>query len=393
MYAKNRKDLVILHDLVYRRFKLKDHDDLTYQFAVPPKYRKRALELVHDEFGHIGINQTTSLIQDPFYWLHMDVRVHIQNCMFCIKFKQKESRAEMVCIETMYPLQLLHLDFLQIGSKKKDKGKPIYVLVATDHFTRYTKAYVTINQMAHTVAHIFINKYIANYRWPEKILMDQAKDFKGKVFKELCNQALVKKLHMTPYHPQGNGLPEQFNRTLLTMLGMLPLDSKKKWEDWVSNLTQAYNSSLSHVTGFSPYYLMFGREPRILEDRIFDFTYPETDPPTVKKYNDYIFKLRKRLEWAYKTAQMHIEKDATGNFTVWKLSQGISYWYAKRYLEPPERSKIGGRIRFTKWLRKWARDQCTKSKIIPGVAQKHVTPTDAGGGGTGRGLSDGYQVH
>ena len=94
------------------------------------------------------------------------------------------------------------------------------------------------------------------------------------------------------------------------MLGTLLLDSKKKWEDWVSNLTQAYNSSPSRVTGFSPYCLMFGREPCILVDRINDVTYPETDLPTAKKYNDYIFKLKERLEWAYKTAQMHIEKDA-----------------------------------------------------------------------------------
>ena len=51
----------------------------------------------------------------------------------------------MVCIEATYPLQLVHLNFLQIGSKKKDKGKPIYVLVVTNHFTRYAKAYVTTN--------------------------------------------------------------------------------------------------------------------------------------------------------------------------------------------------------------------------------------------------------
>ena len=126
-YTKNRKDLVIMHDLVYCKVQLKDHDNLTYQFVVPPKYRKRALELVHDEFGHLGIDQTTSLMQDRFYWPHMveDVWVHIQNCMRCIKFKQKESRDEMACIEATYPLQLVHLDFLQIGSKKKDKGKPI----------------------------------------------------------------------------------------------------------------------------------------------------------------------------------------------------------------------------------------------------------------------------
>ena len=45
-------------------------------------------------------------MQDRFYWPHMveDVRVHIQNCMRCIKFKQKESRDEMVCIEATYPV-------------------------------------------------------------------------------------------------------------------------------------------------------------------------------------------------------------------------------------------------------------------------------------------------
>ena len=56
---------------------------------------------------------------------------------------------------------------------------------------------------------------------------------------------------------------------------------------------------------------MFGREPRIPVDRIFDVTYPEIDPPIAGKYNDYVFKLRKRLDWAYKTAQGHIERDAT----------------------------------------------------------------------------------
>ena len=70
-YTRNRKDLVIMHDLVYRKVQLKHHDDQTYQFVVPPKYRKRALELVHDEFGHLGIDRTTSLMQGQFYWPHM----------------------------------------------------------------------------------------------------------------------------------------------------------------------------------------------------------------------------------------------------------------------------------------------------------------------------------
>ena len=163
---------------------------------VPIKYRKRVLELVHDEFGHLGIDRTTGLMQERFYWPHMsdDIRTYIRDCMRCIKFKQKGEQEEMVSIKATYPLQLVHMDFLQIGSKRADKGKPIYVLVITDHFTRYGQAYMTTNQTAQTVAEVFINKYVVNYRWPKKILTDQAQDFEGKVFKKLCDQVLIKKL-------------------------------------------------------------------------------------------------------------------------------------------------------------------------------------------------------
>ena len=246
-YRKVRRDLVLSGQILYHRVQLKDHDQETYQFVVPVKYRKRALELVHDEFGHLGIDRTMGLMQERFYWPHMsdDIRTYICDCMRCIKFKQKGEQEEMVSIKATYLLQLVHMDFLQIGSKRADKGKPIYVLVITDHFTRYAQAYVTTNQTAHTVAEVFIHKYVVNYGWPEKILTDQAQDFEGKVFKKLCDQALIKKLRTSPYHPQGNGQPERFNCTLLTMLGTLPNDAKKKWGEWVALLTQAYNCSPS----------------------------------------------------------------------------------------------------------------------------------------------------
>ena len=164
-YRKVRRDLVLKCQILYRRVQLKDHDKETYQFVVPIKYRKRVLELVHDKFGHLGIDQTTGLMQERFYWPHMsdDIRIYIRDCMRCIKFKQKGEQEEMVSIKATYPLQLVHMDFLQIGSKRADKGKPIYVLVITDHFTRYAQAYVMTNQTAHMVAEVFINKYVVNY--------------------------------------------------------------------------------------------------------------------------------------------------------------------------------------------------------------------------------------
>ena len=71
----------------------------------------------------------------------------------------------------------------------------------------------------------------------------------------------IKKMRTTPYRPEGNGLCERFNRTLISMLGTLPEEFKSKWVNHVNTLTYAYNCTRSNATGFSPYYLLYGQHP------------------------------------------------------------------------------------------------------------------------------------
>ena len=47
------------------------------------------------------------------------------------------------------------------------------------------------------------------------------------------------------------------------MLGTLPTHAKKNWQELVATLMYAYNCTISPVTGFSPYFLMFGRTPKL----------------------------------------------------------------------------------------------------------------------------------
>ena len=37
----------------------------------------------------------------------------------------------------------------------------------------------------------------------------------------------------------------------------------KNWQEWTAMLTHGYNCIISSVTGFSPYFLMFGHTPKI----------------------------------------------------------------------------------------------------------------------------------
>ena len=70
-YVKVRNDLEIENKLLYWRIRLKDREEDTYQFVVPRKFRLTALELLHNRFGHLGIDRTTVLATGRFYWPHM----------------------------------------------------------------------------------------------------------------------------------------------------------------------------------------------------------------------------------------------------------------------------------------------------------------------------------
>ena len=154
------------------------------------------------------------------------------------------------------------MDFLTVEAPKNSKsGKDINLLIITDHFTRYAQAIVTSSQKALVVAKALWDQFFMRYGLPEKILSDQGRNFESKLIEELCLLTQIKKLRTTPYRPQTNGSCEQFNRTLISMIGTLPKDYKCSWVQHVPTLVHAYNCTRSNATGYSPYYLLYGRTP------------------------------------------------------------------------------------------------------------------------------------
>ena len=53
------------------------------------------------------------------------------------------------------------------------------------------------------------------------------------------------------------------------MLGTLPSEKKKSWPRFIGMLVLAYNATPHESTGFSPFYLLFGRQPRLPVDNLF----------------------------------------------------------------------------------------------------------------------------
>ena len=70
----------------------------------------------------------------------------------------------------------------------------------------------------------------------------------------------MQKSRTSPYRPQGDGMVERFNRTLLQLLRTY-VKSQEEWETYLPCVLYAYRTSQHTATKASPYFLLYGRDP------------------------------------------------------------------------------------------------------------------------------------
>ena len=298
-FLNNFDKMKLIDGVLYREVTL-DFEPVP-QLVLPEACVHKVLTALHDDMGHQGKDKTLSLIRDRFVWYGMtrDVDQWITQCDRCIRRKTPTSeRAPLVNIETYQPLELVCMDYLSL---ERSKGGYENVLVITDHFTRYALAIPTKNQTAKTTAEAFFNNFVVHYGLPKRIHSDQGANFESNIIKELCRITGMEKSRTTPYHPMGNGTTERFNRTLLSMLGTLQTTQKKDWKAHIAGLVHAYNCTRQTTTRYSPYFLMFGRQPQLPIDIAFNLPDDEKKKPMTK----YIETVQKRLKEAYQLATKH----------------------------------------------------------------------------------------
>ena len=275
-----------------------------FQFVVPQRHRGATLDGCHREAAHQGQRRSTALMQECFWWPGMtrDLRNHIKKCSRCRKYEAAPPVVPMKPLACSGPGELLHVDFTSIEETVPLKEDPVIhnVLVLQDHFSKYVVAYVVKDQTARTAAETLRIGYFGLFGAPAYLVSDQGKAFTGHIITHLCELYGVQKLRTSPYHAQTNGQVERMNQTIICMIGKLEEDRKACWSEHLPELLMAYNATGSAVTGYSPYYLLFGRRPRIPVDYLFPTLH---DSPHQAKMKVPVAAMEKRLKEAFTVAR------------------------------------------------------------------------------------------
>jgi len=179
-------------------------------------------------------------------------------------------------------------------------------------------------------------------------LSDRGGEVDGNLMKEICRVLDIDKQHTTGYHSQCNAQCERLHRTLNAILGRMIDQSHKDWDMMIPYVMAAYRASRHESTGYTPNYLMFGREVRAPVDLVYKT--PSPDIPVI--YDDYAEEMSDRIKKAYTIVRENLKRAAERNQRYYDLrvkprryqvGDWVYYFNPRRFKGKQE-----------KWTRKYA---------------------------------------
>ena len=129
-----------------------------------------------------------------------------------------------------------------------------------DYFTKWPEAKAISDIKANTVAEFIYKEIICRHGVPKEILSDRGTSFVNQVIDKLCENFQTKHRLTSSYRPQTNGMVERFNRTLGECIAKLTSNEEKEWDEFVEATLFAYRTKKHKTTGYTPFYLMHGRQ-------------------------------------------------------------------------------------------------------------------------------------
>lgn len=216
----------------------------------------------HPLGGHLAYNNTLNKIASRYYWPEMnkDVKRYVEECSRCQRHKRKSLN------ERLHPVAVLHEPFEQIAIDVKhvstSRGGYRYLIVAICYLTKYVEARAVKYQTAAEIALFLYEEIICRHGCPKLCITDNGTPMISELVYQVCLQFSMRHNTISFYNSQGNGLVERWNRTYDMIMSRRSYEEKQDWHYYLPSVLFAYRSMKQAATKETPFYLLYGYQPR-----------------------------------------------------------------------------------------------------------------------------------
>jgi len=303
LYAQ-RATLELRNDVLYRQFYGADSKIRFYQLIVPRSLRIAWMEGVHNN-GHQAAKITGERLRQYAYWegWKKDVEIYCRRCEICCKYRRgpRFKQGEMQLAHGCTVMQKVHIDLT--GKHVRSRNGFCYLLTAICSFTKYLIAVPLRSKESLGVARALVKHIYLVYGAVEIQISDNGGEFWNSVVEGVAKLMGVHTSRITSLRPNSNGVVERVHKSIASIYAKLISANQRNWDELTPYVTYYYNTAYHSATTYSPFYLMFLREPTLNIDLIAEVPRPEG--PTNE--DEFVLEARERMRIAYTIVREHLK--------------------------------------------------------------------------------------
>jgi transposase InsO family protein len=237
---------------------------------LPSKERPSTVRRYHRALGHLATGSILEILRNRFWW--PDMPRSIQNilkacpeCQMDQSNKRTHAKAPLKPLPSVaLPFERWGMDFVQ--NLRTTKAGNRHIITAIDYATRWVVAKAVPDMTADTVAAFLYHDILMHYGAPYEIISDRGSSLLAESIKKYEEMQKISHRASTPYHPQTNGMVERMHATLGACITKLCESNADRWDEFLPAAVFALRARVHAVTKYSPFFLLYGVEPRIPGD-------------------------------------------------------------------------------------------------------------------------------